>query len=97
MLNVSPLRSGERGTRSGFDLGGPTVCAFDQEPWPMTADATMLEEPVRRLDDTGVSALSVEDVRLGQGTVREDYEQALGARARIRARHGILNVDNPEI
>jgi sugar phosphate isomerase/epimerase len=63
----------------------------------MTAGAPMLEETERRLDDTGVRVLSVEVVRFGPGTRREDYEQALEIGARLRARYVTVNVDDPDI
>ncbi len=51
----------------------------------MAVGSSMLEETIRRSDDTGVRALAVEVVRLGPETRREDYEFALQAGARLGA------------
>jgi sugar phosphate isomerase/epimerase len=99
MLGVSPPDLVSVTREAGFDLVGLRVvpAAPGEEPWPMTADAPMLEETAYRLDDTGVRVLSVEVVRVGPGTKREDYEQALEAGARLRARYVTVNVDDPDI
>ncbi len=99
MLNVSPPDLVSVAWEAGFDLVSLRVVAAtpSEEPWPMTAGAPMLEETARRLNDTGVRVLSVEVVRVGLGTRREDYEQALEAGARLRARYVTVNVDDPDI
>lgn len=99
MLDVSPPDLVTIAREAGFDSVGLRVVAATpgEEPWPMTAGSPMLEETARRLDDTGVRALSVEVVRVGPGTRREDYEQALEAGARLEARYVTVNVDDPEI
>ncbi len=99
MLDVSPPDLVSVAREAGFDLVSLRVVPAtpDEEPWPMTAGAPMLEETARRLDDTGVRVLSVEVVRVGPGTTREDYEQALEAGAWLRARYVTVNVDDPDI
>lgn len=99
MLDVSPPDLVRVARKAGFDFVGLRVVAAtpSEESWPMTAGATMLEETERRLDDTGVRVLSVEVVRIGPGTRREDYEQALEVGARLRARYVTVNVDDPDI
>lgn len=88
MLDIAPPDLVTIAGEAGFDSVGLRVVAATpgEEPWPMTAGSPMLEETARRLDDTGVRALSVEVVRVGPGTGREDYEQALEAGARLQAR-----------
>jgi len=99
MLDVSPPDLVSVAREARFDLVSLRAVAAtpSEEPWPMTAGAPMLEETARRLDDTGVRVLSVEVVRVGPGTRREDYEQTLEAGARLRARYVTVNVDDPEI
>jgi sugar phosphate isomerase/epimerase len=99
MLDVSTPDLVSVAHEAAFDSVGLRVAPAtrDEEPWPMTTDAPMLEDTVRRLDDTGVRVLSVEVVRVGPGTRREDYEQALEAGARLRARYVTVNVDDPDI
>jgi hypothetical protein len=99
MLGVSPPDLVSVAREAGFDLVSLRVvpAAPAEEPWPMTADAPMLEETARRLEGTGVRVLSVEVVRVGSGTKREDYEQALEVGARLRARYVTVNVDDPDI
>ena len=99
MLGVSPPDLVSVARQAGFDLVSLRVVAATpgEEPWPMTVGNPMLEETARRLDDTGVRVLSVEVVRVGPDTRREDYEQALEAGARLRSRYVTVNVDDPEI
>ena len=99
MLDVSPPDLVSVAGQAGFDSVSLRVVAATpgEEPWPMAVDAPMLEETVRRLDDTGVRVLSVEVVRVGPDTRREDYERALEAGARLRSRYVTVNVDDPEI
>jgi sugar phosphate isomerase/epimerase len=99
MLGVSPPDLVSVAHEAGFDLVSLRVVAATpgEEPWPMAVGDPMLEETARRLDDTGVRVLSVEVVRVGPDTRREDYEQALEAGARLRARYVTVNVDDPDI
>ena len=99
MLDVSPPDLVSVAREAGFDLVGLRVvpATLGEEPWPMTPDGPMLEETARRLDDTGVEVLGVEVVRIGPGTRREDYEQALEAGSLLRARYVTVNVDDPDI
>jgi sugar phosphate isomerase/epimerase len=99
MLDVSPPDLVGVAGEAGFDLVGLRVVPATpaEEPWPMTPDSPMLEETARRLDDTGVGVLSVEVVRIGPGTKREDYEQALEVGSRLQARYVTVNVDDPDI
>jgi len=99
MLDVSPLELVTIARNAGFDSVSLRVAAStpSEESWPMTAGSPMLEETVRRLDDTGIRVLAVEVVRIGPGTRREDYEQALEAGARLGARYVTVNSDDPNI
>lgn len=99
MLDVSPPDLVTIAGEAGFDSISPRVAAAspDEEPWPMSPGSPMLEETVRRLDDTGVRVLAVEVVRIGPDTKREDYEDALEAGARLGARYLTVNSDDPEI
>jgi sugar phosphate isomerase/epimerase len=99
MLDVSPPDLVSVAREAGFDLVGLRVVPATpgEEPWPMTAGGPMIEETARRLDDTGVGVLSVEVVRIGPGTKREDYERVLEAGSRLRARYVTVNVDDPDI
>jgi sugar phosphate isomerase/epimerase len=99
MLDVSPPELVTIAREAGFDSVSPRVTAATpgEEPWPMTAGSPMLEETVRRLDDTGIRVLAVEVVRIGPDTRREDYERALEAGARLGARYVAVNGDDPDI
>ena len=97
MLDVSPPDLVTIARKAGFDSISPRVAASapDEEPWLMNAGSPMLEETACRLDDTGVRVLSVEVVRIGADTKREDYEPALEAGARLGARYVTVNSDDP--
>jgi sugar phosphate isomerase/epimerase len=99
MLDVSPPELVTIAREAGFDSVSPRVAASTsgEEPWPMTAGSPMLEETVRRLDDTGIRVLAVEVVRIGPGTKREDYEHTLEEGAQLGARYVTVNSDDPEI
>ena len=99
MLDVSPPELVTIAREAGFDSVSPRVAAATpgEEPWPMTAGSPMLEETVRRLDDTGIRVLAVEVVRIGPDTRREDYESALESGARLEARYVAVNGDDPDI
>jgi sugar phosphate isomerase/epimerase len=99
MLDVPPPELVTIAREAGFDSVSPRVAASTsgEEPWPMSVGSPMLEETVRRLDDTGIRVLAVEVVRIGPGTKREDYERALEAGAQLGARYATVNSDDPEI
>ncbi|BBL79036.1 xylose isomerase [Rubrobacter xylanophilus] len=99
MLDVSPPELVSVAHEAGFDAVSPRVWASipEEEPWPMTPGSPMLEETASRLEATGVRALSVEVVRIGPGTRREDYEAALEAGARLGARYVTVNSDDPDL
>src|SRR3990170_152424 len=88
MLDVSPPDLVTIAREAGFDAVSPRVAASTpgEEPWPMTAGSPMLEETVRRLDDTGVRVLAVEVFRIDPGTRPGEYEGAFEAGARLGAR-----------
>lgn len=99
MLDVSPPELVTIAGETGFDSVSLRVAAASpgEEPWPMVAGSPMLEDTVRRLDDTGVRVLAVEVVRIGPDTQREDYEEVLEAGASLGARYLTVNSDDPEI
>jgi sugar phosphate isomerase/epimerase len=99
MLDVSPPDMVTIAREAGFDAISPRVAAStpNEEPWPMTAGSPMLEETVRRLDDTGVRVLAVEVFRIGPGTRPGEYESAFEAGARLGARYVTVNSDDPEL
>lgn len=99
MLDVSPPDLVTIAREAGFDSISPRVAAStpSEEPWPMTAGSPMLEETVRRLDDTGVRVLAVEVFRIGPGTRPGEYEGAFEAGAWLGARYVTVNSDDPDI
>src|SRR3712207_2758935 len=99
MLDVSPPELVTIAREAGFDSISPRVAAATpgEEPWPMTTGSAMLEETVRRLDDTGIRVLAVEVVRIGPDTRREDYERELESGAKLRARYVTVNSYDPDI
>jgi len=99
MLDVSPPEIVAVACAAGFDSVGIRVNASapSEEPWPMTVGSPMLDETIRRLDETGLRVLDVEVVRLLPGTAREDYEHTLEAGARLEARYVSVNSDDPDI
>lgn len=99
MLDVSPPELVTIAGEAGFDAVSLRVAAASpgEESWPMSVGATMLEETVRRLSDTGVRVLAAEVIRIGPDTTRRDYESALEAGARLNARFVTVNSDDPEV
>jgi sugar phosphate isomerase/epimerase len=99
ILDVSPPELVTIAREAGFDSVSPRVAASTpgEEPWPMTAGSPMLEETVRRLDDTGIRVLAVEVVRIDPDTRREDYERALESGAKLGARYVTVNSYDPDI
>lgn len=99
MLDVSPPDLVKVAKDAGFDSVGIRVAAATagEEPWPMSVGSPMLEETVRRLDDTGLRVLGVEVLRIGPDTRREDYESVLEAGSQLGARHISVNCDDPDI
>ncbi len=99
MLDVSPPEFVSIAREAGFDSVGLRVAASTpgEEPWPMTVGSPMLEETVRRLDDTGIRVLAVEVFRLDPGTRPGDYESAFEAGGRLGARYVTVNSDDPDI
>lgn len=99
LLDISPPELVTIAAEAGFDGVGLRVVAATpgEEPWPMAVGSPMLEETIRRLDDTGVRALAVEVVRIGPETRREDYELALEVGARLGASYVMVNCDDPDI
>lgn len=99
MLDVSPPDMVVAAAKAGFDSVGLRVSAAtpEEEPWPMSPGSPMLEETLRRMDETGVRVLDVEVVRLRPDTKRADYEQTLEVGARLGARFVTVNGDDPDI
>lgn len=99
VLDVSPPDLVTIAREAGFDSISPRVAAStpNEEPWPMSIGSPMLEETVRRLDDTGIRVLAVEVVRIGPDTTRDDYEGALEVGAQLGARYVTVNSDDPDI
>jgi sugar phosphate isomerase/epimerase len=99
MLDVSPPEMVTIAREAGFDSISPRVAAStpSEEPWPMTAGSPMLEETVRRLDDTGIRVLAVEVFRIGPGTRPGEYEGAFEAGERLGARYVTVNSDDPDL
>src|SRR5579863_8573492 len=75
LLHVSPPELVTIASETGFGAVGLRVGTSGpgEEPWPMTVGSPMLEETMRRLNDTGVQVLDVEVIRLGPDTTRQDY------------------------
>ena len=99
LLDLSPPELVNVAREAGFDSVSLRVAATapNEQPWPMTAGSPMLEETVRRLDDTGIRVLAVEVVRIDPDTRREDYERALESGARLGARYVTVNSYDPDI
>jgi sugar phosphate isomerase/epimerase len=99
MLDVSPPELVNVAREAGFDSVGLRVAATapNEQPWPMTTSSSMLEETIRRLDDTGIRVLDVEVVRLRPDTRRGDYERVLEVGAWLGARYLSVNSDDPDI
>src|SRR5260370_31881768 len=79
LLQVSPPELVPIASETGFDAIGIRVATAGpgEEPWPITVGSPMLEETLRRLQDTGVQVLDVEVIRLGPEIKRQDYEAVL--------------------
>jgi len=99
MLDVAPPELVTIAREAGFDSVSLRVAATapNEQPWPMTAGSPMLEETVRRLDETGIRVLAVEVVRIDPDTRREDYERTLESGARLGARYVTVNSYDPDM
>jgi sugar phosphate isomerase/epimerase len=99
LLDVSPPELVNVAREAGFDSVGLRVAATapNEQPWPMTASSPMLEETIRRLDDTGIRVLDVEVVRLRPDATRGDYERALEAGSKLGARYVTVNSYDPDL
>jgi sugar phosphate isomerase/epimerase len=99
MLDVPPPDMVVAASEAGFDSVGLRVSAAtaEEEPWPMSPGSPMLEETLRRMDETGVRVLDVEVVRIRADTKRADYEQTLEVGAMLGARFLTVNGDDPDI
>ena len=88
LLQVSPPELVTIASETGFDAIGIRVATAGpgEEPWPITVGSPMLEETLRRLQDTGVQVLDVEVIRLGPEIKRQDYETVLEVGGRLGAR-----------
>ena len=88
LLQVSPPELVTIASETGFDAIGIRVATAGpgEEPWPITVGSPMLEETLRRLQDTGVQVLDVEVIRLGPEIKRQDYEAVLEVGGRLGAR-----------
>jgi sugar phosphate isomerase/epimerase len=99
MLGVSPPELVLVAKEAGFDaIGVRAATTTDQEePWPMSVGSAMLAETMRRLDDTGLTVLDVEIIRLTPSTRPAECEPLLEVGARLGAR--FLNVfgDDPDL
>lgn len=99
MLDLSPPDFVSVAGEAGFDVAGLRVLAAarDEEPWPMHPDGPMLAETLRRMDETGVSVLDVEVVRLRPDTTRDSYAELLESGAKLGARYITVNGDDPDL
>src|SRR5260370_27051290 len=88
LLPVSPPELVAIASETGFDGVGFRVgtAGSGEEPWPMAVGSPMLEETLRRMEDTGVRVLDVEVIRLGPDTTRKDYQALLESGERLGAR-----------
>lgn len=88
LLQVSPPELVTIASETGFGAIGIRVATAGpgEEPWPLTVGSPMLEETLRRLQDTGVQVLDVEVIRLGPEIKRQDYEAVLEVGGRLGAR-----------
>jgi sugar phosphate isomerase/epimerase len=89
LLHVPPAELVTIARDAGFDSVGVRVgvAGPGEEPWPMTPGSPMLDQTVRRLEDTGMRVLDIEVLQLRPDTRREDYEPMLEAGGRLGARY----------
>ncbi|WP_407192440.1 sugar phosphate isomerase/epimerase family protein [Bradyrhizobium sp. STM 3566] len=63
---------------------------------PLTTDAAMLRETIRRIDDTGVAVFDVEIARLGVDFEPERFASFLDTAGRLNARAILVAGDDPD-
>ena len=97
LLDVSPPELVTIASETGFDAVGFRVgtAGPGEEPYPMAIGSPMLEETLRRMEDTGVRVLDVEVIRLGPDITRKDYEALLESGQRLGAR--FINVMGDDV
>ena len=98
MLDVSPPDFVNIASEAGFDSVSLRVEAASpgEKPW-LAPESPVLQETIRRLEQTGVRTLTAEVVRLRPDTGPSHYEPTLEAAARLGARYLLVNSDDPEI
>jgi sugar phosphate isomerase/epimerase len=99
MLDMAPPDWVTLAAGAGFDAVGIRVAAAGppEESWPMAVGSPMLAETLRRMDDTGITALDVEIVRLVGDSVPASYEPLFEVGARLRASFVNVMADDPDL
>ncbi|MFF3494742.1 sugar phosphate isomerase/epimerase family protein [Streptomyces sp. NPDC002795] len=82
---------------AGFDATGIRVCPAGDDPaWPMLGDTPMLRETRRRLDDTGLTVLDVEVLRIRPDKDPDEALRILDSAALLGARYVLVNGNDPD-
>jgi sugar phosphate isomerase/epimerase len=99
MLDVAPPDLVTLAAQAGFDAVGIRAEAVGppEEPWPVAVGSPMLAETLRRMDDTGVTVLDVEIVRLAPDSNPASYEALFEVGARLGASFVNVLADDPDL
>jgi sugar phosphate isomerase/epimerase len=92
VLELAPADMVTCAAHSGYDYVGLRLipATNDERAYPIIGDTPMVREIATRLDDTGISVLDVEILRLRSETNVADYRAALETAARLRARYVLV-------
>jgi sugar phosphate isomerase/epimerase len=99
LLDVGPPDLVALAAEAGFDAVGLRIApaTAEESPWPMSPGSRMLAETVRRCQDSGVTVLDTEAIRLTAGADVAAAEPVLETAARLNARYVNAIGDDPDL
>ncbi|MBT2249063.1 sugar phosphate isomerase/epimerase [Arthrobacter sp. BHU FT2] len=98
MIDVAPPDLVSHAAAAGFNATGIRVYpGGDDTAWPMLGGNTpMMRETLRRLDDTGLTVLDVEVLRLRPDKDPAEALHILDAAAELGATYALVNCNDPD-
>lgn len=99
MLDVSPPDLVTAAAAAGLDFVGLRVAAGGpgEELWPLAPGSPMLQETLRRLDDTGLVVSDVDVLPIRPGTSPAEAEPAMEIAALLGARYVISFIEDDDL
>ena len=99
LLDIAPPDFVGLAAGAGFDAVGLRIApaTADESPWPMSPGSRMLADTVARCQDTGVTVLDAEMIRLTPRTDLVAAEAVLEAAAELKASHLTTIGEDPDL